>query len=307
MSEDDSYAQYLDAKRTVDDRALSTAVFERLAAAMADLDRPAPTCLEIGVGRGDMPCRLVAAEVFPPDTEVTYLAYDTRAALVAGLADAIAARAASMNGVAVVDHRSDRITVIDRDRDVDVTVKAQHRDAREALPTRSDLALVVGKSVMDLLDPAAVIPDVFAALADGGHAHFPLTFDGRTDLIPRHPDDRAILEAYHATMDRRVDGPGTSRAATETIESVLAAGGLISAIRPSDWIVRPVAGAYPAAEAEFLGHILDTIEEAIRTHPTVTPAADPGPWLDRRRADLANARLAYVAHQLDLLIGPTRG
>jgi len=66
----------------------------------------------------------------------------------------------------------------------------------------------------------------------------------------------------------------------------------------SDWVVRPADGAYPADEAYFLRHILDTVESAVGEMGGVDGLDD---WLARRREQVAAGDLVYMTHQLDFL------
>jgi predicted alpha/beta hydrolase family esterase len=58
-------------------------------------------------------------------------------------------------------------------------------------------------------------------------------------------------------------------------------------------------GSYPADEAHFLGCILSTIRDALRTRPDRVEAADLADWLAVRGRQLAAGELVYLAHQLD--------
>ncbi len=60
-------------------------------------------------------------------------------------------------------------------------------------------------------------------------------------------------------------------------------------------LYRLEVGRYPAEEAFFLGHILEMIEGAVGSEV----AKD---WASARRLQLEEARLLYIAHQVDYLV-----
>ena len=69
---------------------------------------------------------------------------------------------------------------------------------------------------------------------------------------------------------------------------------------PSDWIVHPRDGGYPANERHFLSCILSFVEESLSVRPELG-RAELRQWLERRRAQLSSGELAFLAHQLDIL------
>jgi hypothetical protein len=57
--------------------------------------------------------------------------------------------------------------------------------------------------------------------------------------------------------------------------------------------------SYPADEKYFLHYVLETINQAVVSHPDL----DKGKfqfWLTRRRAQIEAGELIFLAHQLDL-------
>lgn len=322
-----TFAAYLRAKRTVDDRALDAGVLARAARALADVDGPIRV-IELGVGLGDSLPRLLDRGLFPPGRRVAYLGVDRRAALLR------AARRRLRGGHAPVGGgwtsargRTDEsdagtgadapslTTTVDADGRLrveggGVTVSAEYRtdDAFDALE-RADHAwdLVIAQSFLDLLDPIEALERIVPALDPGGRAYLPLTFDGGTVFEPTPGRllelDRSVVDAYHATMTG-----GDPRAGRHVLAGAPEAGATVEAAAGADWVVHPVAGRYPANEARFLGAILSMIERSVRgaTTPAV-PDGDLDRWLAHRRRQLDAGRLVYVAHQLDLLVAPGDG
>jgi hypothetical protein len=140
-------------------------------------------------------------------------------------------------------------------------------------------------------------------LAPGGVYWFTINYDGESIFEPGHPHDDQVMRAYHRDMDERVRygrPAGESRAGRHLFHQLRAAGAPALAAGSSDWVVSAGPdGTYPDDEAHFLGCILSTIEDALRSRPDwVDPAVLAG-WLTVRRRQLAAGELVYLAHQLD--------
>jgi len=284
------FQRYLRAKRTVDDRALDRRLVgqlrEWLAARRAETDGPLRV-LELGAGIGTMPSRLVEWDVLPAG-RIHYTAVDIAAETVAALPDYLREWAADTDGVAVTDP----LTLTDDDRRIEV--EAVQADAAGYAADADGYDLVVGAALLDIVDRDG-LPTLLSALAPGGLFYFPITFDGATRFRPSHPADRTVEAHYHAHMDGKAGGD--SRAGGAVLDRLQRLDGTTLSAAGSDWIVRPVDGDYPADEAYFLRHILDTVERAVGEVADSTDDLDP--WLARRREQLANADLLYYTHQLD--------
>ncbi|MFA1611874.1 methyltransferase domain-containing protein [Halobellus rubicundus] len=280
--------RYLEAKRTVDDRALSSRVRDRLLAAL-----PAePRILEAGSGTGATVPRLCSWGVdagryrgVDADPRIVAFARDVRPAALQRAGQDIE------NECRPADDGTPDFTVADLD------VRFQVGDALDALEAAADVDLVVAQAFADLVPLPRLVAAAESALRPGGLAYFPITFDGGTIFQPDHPDDGAIERAYHAAIDARVGRD--VRAGRHLADLLRRRDGDLLAVGSSDWIVRPRAGAYPADERYFLSRILEFVAEAVPSSPVATP--DPDSWLAARRAQLAAGELTYVAHQYDLL------
>ncbi len=262
--------RYLEAKRSVDDRALSSRVRERLLA-----ERPEePRILEAGCGTGTMVPRLHAWGV----------------------------EAGSYRGVdrsaAVLERARKRRAELDAEpidggfRVDDLDARFERGDALSAFDGEQ-ADLIVAASFLDLV-PIREAFDAFEdALQPGGLVYAPLTFDGGTIFQPDHPADRAIEAAYHDDIDGR---PGRdARAGRHVLDHLRECGGRLLSVASSDWIVRPRSGDYPAAERTFLAMILGFVADAVGDQP------EADDWLQTRRRQLENGALSYVAHQYDVL------
>jgi hypothetical protein len=71
----------------------------------------------------------------------------------------------------------------------------------------------------------------------------------------------------------------------------------ILAVGSSDWVVYP---PYPGDEAYFLHHILYLMEQGLRAWPDLGGRA-LDKWFVTRHRQVAEGRMVYIAHQLDVL------
>jgi hypothetical protein len=289
------FQRYLLAKRTVDDRALDRRTVETLReqvqARAGERDGPFRV-LEVGAGIGTMLARLVDWDVLPTG-DIHYTAVDIEPDNVAAIPGYLSEWAAD----SAVSVREDPLTVAGPDRRIEVEAVAA--DAVEyADDAAGEYDLLLGAALLDILDRDG-LATLVGALAPGGSYYFPITFDGATRFRPSHPADRAVERHYHDHMDAKPGGD--SHAGGAVLERLRGMAGVtLTAVAGSDWVVRPVDGAYPADEAYFLRHILDTVEEAVGEIADDS-FGDLDPWLARRREQLAAAELLYHTHQLDFL------
>lgn len=315
-----SFRRYLSAKRTVDDRALHRPTLDCLTDGLhgdgpAALDRPDERplrVLEVAAGIGTGLQRLLAWDVLPARVDYTLL--DTEASNVAAARERLA-EWADDRGYHV--ESADDGLILARD-DEHVTVSFVVADALTYADRLADpVDLLVGQAFVDLVDLGDGLPALFDLVADGGLAYFPITFDGVTQFAPPFDPDGAadvpddfegrLLDAYHATMDAS-DRPGSSTTGRELLTAVGDAGGAVVAAGGSDWVVHP---PYPADEAYFLHHLVDTVSGAVadagaRTDDA-TDADDLDPdalaaWADARHEAVAREELTFLAHNLDVLV-----
>ncbi|MDS0260482.1 hypothetical protein NDI56_13840 [Haloarcula sp. S1CR25-12] len=291
-----SFQRYLRAKRTVDDRALDRrlvgALREALAARAAERDG-ALRVLEIGAGIGTMLTRFLAWDVLPAG-DTRYVALDVQADNVSALREYLSAWAAD-HDVSIAGE--ERLTLDDGTRRVTVEpVVAEAIDYADAAAPEYDL--LVGAALLDVVDRDA-LGTLLGAVAPGGLYYFPITFDGATRFRPGHPADRDVERRYHEHMDAKPGGD--SRAGGDVLDRLHRLDGTtLLDVAGSDWVVRPVDGAYPGDEAYFLRHILDTVEGAVG-EVADGDAEWLDDWLARRREQVAAGELLYLTHQLDFL------
>jgi SAM-dependent methyltransferase len=165
--------------------------------------------------------------------------------------------------------------------------------------------VILAHAVLDLVDLDRALPRLLGSLRPGGVFYFTLNFDGLTAFLPEiDPSlDRAIVDAYHATMDNRLDGvrpSGDSRTGRRLLTELPRHGADLIAAGASDWIIFPRAGGYTENDALVLHAILDMVEASLQGS-TAVPADRLSWWSARRRQQVADGTLAFIAHQLDVL------
>jgi len=315
----DAFRRYLRAKRTVDDRALDRRLVGLLRERLAD--RAASTAgplrvLEVGAGIGTMVARLIDWEALPPG-ETRYVAVDRDAETLTGLGPFLRAWTTDREGSVSVDIDGDAVVV-----ETDARTVAVEPIAADAVAYAREHAgewdALIGMALLDVLDLDG-LDALVDALGPGGTYYFPITFDGGTRFRPSHRDDRAVERLYHRHMDEKPGG--NSRAGGAALSRLREAdGSTLLGVAGSDWVVRPADGeaGYPADEARFVRHVLDTVEDAVGEviaadgastergdslphEPSTLSAADLDAWLGTRRRQLDAGELVYLTHQLDLL------
>ena len=289
-----SFRRYLAAKRTVDDRALHRPTLDRLSDAVTDRD--SLRVLEVAAGIGTGLQRLLAWDCLPDRLDYTLL--DSDAGCVETARDRLTTWATD-TGYEVEE--TDGALELTRDTE-SVVVGFETADALDYAAQVDDrFDLLVGQAFLDIVDLDDALPALFDLVADGGLAYFPVTFDGVTHFGPvADPElEAAVLDAYHATMDAP-DRPGGSTTGRDLLAAVPDAGGEVVAAGGSDWLVHP---PYPADEAYFLHHLVDTVAGAVEGDVS---DEDRRTWATERHEAVATEELTYLAHNLDVLARVSR-
>ena len=298
---DFSYTRYLAAKASVDDRALNRQVFAALAQTLGPRQESGPVSfLEVGSGIGTMVERLWDWGVL---TDVDYTAVDLSPEHIASATTRLSAFARE-RGLKVTAMGKDRWQFTGPRRSLRLTLEPLDVfafTAREAGRPARDVLLA--HAFLDLVDLDTALPLLLALLKPGGSFYFTLNFDGSTIFLPSmDPDLDALIEKlYHGTMDdRRVAGQpsGSSHTGRLLFKALPRCGGKILAAGSSDWVVFPGPQGYPQDEAYFLHHLIHTVDGALRGHPLL-PGASFQEWVSQRHQQVDQAKLVYMAHQLD--------
>ena len=273
-----TFTRYLSAKKSVDDRALNSHVWQTLVAALPD----GPLrVLEIGSGIGTMAERLVERGAL---TAGTYTAVDADPANTAAARARLQALPAAVQLELVTDDAFNFATL------------EQGRRAWDAL---------IAHAFLDLVDVPQALPRLLALLRPGGLCYFTINFDGATILEPTiAPALDAQIEAlYHQTMDARLTNgrlSGDSRTGRHMFGHLRRAGVDVLAAGGSDWVVFAGAGGYLEDEAYFLHFIIHTLRQALAGHPALDGRLFEA-WIAQRHAQIEAGTLVYVAHQLDFV------
>lgn len=288
--------RYLEAKRTVDERALDG----RVRRALLDALPERPRVFEAGCGTGATVPRLLEWGIEPD----RYVGVDRDAGVVAFARDVRPAELRRRGYDAVDTETGFRLG--------DATFEFRVGDALQSATDRAGTAdLLVAQAFADLVPLDDLLAAVERALAPGGLAYLPVTFDGGTVFQPDHPADDAVVAAYHDHIDATAGRD--SRAGRHLAARLRDGTGTLLAMGASDWVVRPRVEAcstsvegesegdsrYPADEAHFLATILNFVEAALEERDESIDGADD--WLATRRRQLRDGELLYVAHQYDLL------
>jgi SAM-dependent methyltransferase len=274
-----SFARYLSAKKTIDDRALNAQVWEALARAL-----PAGPLrvLEVGCGIGTMVERALERGLV---RRGAYTAVDKEPDNIAVARVRLAPLAARFPEVQL-DLRGECA--------LEFSGRPEHRGQYD---------LVIAHAFLDLLHLPSAVPLFLRTLRPGGLFYFTLNFDGATLFQPEiDPAFDALIESlYHRTMDERVtDGrpSGDSHSGRHLFGELRAAGAHLLAAGSSDWTVFAGPHGYPADEAYFLHFIIHTVGGALRGQPDLDPQRFEG-WVAERHAQIERGELAYIAHQMD--------
>ncbi|MFC6615190.1 class I SAM-dependent methyltransferase [Halopenitus salinus] len=329
-----SKSEFLEAKTTVDDRAVNRRIRDRFLAALrerADRSDGPVRVLELGAGVGSMISRFAAWDGTPDS--VRYRAVDVDPDVIAVARDRVprhlmdrgyeitrddtAFREDAAAQRDATTRRGDRFvaTTAERTGDPDrLEISLEVADLREV---SAEADAVIASALLDLVDLECVLPRIRSLLADGGLLYAPCTYAGATGFAPAHPLDDRIERLYHRHMDEVREQPGSSRAGLDLLAAapafdyeVLDAGG-------ADWVVRPMTvgengrgdpsggtnGEYPAMEATFLRGLLETIDGALADFPAdVLDPADRKRWVEARRTQVERGECSMIAHHLDVLM-----
>ncbi len=299
MIQEMDFIRYLAAKKSVDDRAINSHVWETAIQALSAQGQAPLRILEVGAGIGTMIERLLERGGL---RRVEYTALDEQPENIAHARQRLPvwAKAHGFH----VQQEVDGALTISRD-DIRFRVCFHHAEALEfARQSAGQYDGLIAHAFLDLFDIPTALAALLPALKPEGLVYFSINFDGVTILEPAvDPElEDQILALYHRSMDeRQIRGriSGDSRAGRRLFAHLRQAGVQVLDAGASDWVVFPGAQGYPEDEGYFLHFIINTIFQALHAHPEL-PGERFERWAARRHAQIERGELVYIAHQLDL-------
>lgn len=301
-SENDAFQIYLAAKKTVDDRALNRLVWERLKQMLADEHADqAASVLEIGTGIGTMIERIMEWELLPAakitalDSSYTNIAQANRRLR----------SWANDQGFEIGQETNDRLIFTKTGAHFNIQLNTVDFFAFQSDQIGPLWDLVVAHAFLDLVDLSSAIGHIFSLLKPGGLFYFTLNFDGLSIFEPAIDPlfDSLVLDLYHESMDQRIvkgSPSGDSKTGRHLFETLHSYGGEIAEVGASDWVIYPQKGKYVHAEAYFLHFTITTIEKQL-SHSSALDQDIFATWIAKRRAQIEQHELVYIAHQLDFV------
>lgn len=285
----------------MDDRSLNRRVLDELRKHVLELGVTSPTIVEIGAGIGAMVARLADWSIV---SRARYVLVDADAESRRESAAFLEEWATSKRHTVRTEPQGVRITA---EGGVDLDVRFAVWDVTEPLGTPvcdAPAHVVMASAFLDLVDVPSTLPRLFELVGPDGLYWFSVNFDGETVFLPEDPADSSLMRAYHRSMDERVRegrAAGDSKTGRHLFPRIVQAGASVLAAGSSDWVVHAdPSGAYEAREADFLRHIVGTVEHELSRHPGEDPR-DVAAWARRRRTQIENGELVYIAHQLDFM------
>jgi len=278
-------ADYLAAKKTIDDAALNLHVLQTMKHALHSEQREEPLqVLEIGAGIGTMFARLVERDVF--SGRLVYRLTDNDYKLLLAAKKYLTEWAqkqklvlswpAEQRGYLITS--TAEITVILGELDIFKTKK--HKDLRGVC----DLIVVHG--VLDLFDFQQVLPSLFHWLKHDGLFYSTCNFDGETNFLPEHPADREIIRTYHNSMEKRTIG--ASHTGRRLLDFLYRQHAEILAAGSSDWVLYPKKAGFTEDQKLFLFSIHAMIEKELTDNDNNTTEIID--WMSHRRQQIVSRR-----------------
>ena len=295
----DTFAHYLLSKQSVDERALNRGVLECL---KAQIKGEHIDIVEAGAGIGTMLVRLLRWGILPDSTDYTLV--EVMPENIRFAQDWLP-EWAGLNGFQAESQPEGELCLGGPAGKVQVHfVQADVLDYTHSRPKKADL--LIAHAFLDLLPLPGSLPGLFSLLKPGGLGWLTINFDGMTTFEPSiDPElDERIERLFHKSMDERITNEvrsGDSRTGRHLFGYLHDLEIGLLAVGPSDWVVSPLEGRYPADEQAFLEFILGFFESALAGCPELDPD-ELADWLTTRRRQVQSAELVYIAHQLDFLV-----
>ena len=289
-------ADYLVAKKDIDDAALNAHVLESLTRVLRTGSKKMPLQVaEFGAGIGTMLARLMERQVFTG--QVIYRLTDNDATHLAAARKYLSAWAQKRNfplSWSSEQHGHLRTSAVDL---VLILEELDLRQLKGYPALRNVCDLILAHGVLDLFDLPQFLPPLLDCLKSGGLSYFSCNFDGETVFLPKHSADQQIIHHYHESMERRCRGASHTGRRLLTVlhdqqQEIVAAGS-------SDWVVHPGRSGYFEGHKLFLMAIIDMVDQELAKKPERIP--ERSDWTEQRRSQVADDRLFLLAKHLDIL------
>ena len=293
------FSRYLEAKKSVDDRALNRNVWDKIANSLSTRPIELPLKIfEVGAGIGTMLARMIEWELFHfaeytgIDSQIENIQY----------AHIYLRDWAKHNNYQVSESKNGLIV---SGKDSEIKVNLLNADLFEYIDSHPShgFDLLVANAFLDLVPLPATLRQLFDWGQKDYLYYFSINYDGLTILEPviDAQFDQLVLSLYHDTMNERIkDGYryGDHQTGRHLLKSIPREGGSILSAGSSDWVVYPGPGGYPMGEAYFLHFIIHTIDKALR-EVHLLDKQQFTQWINLRHAQIEHSELVYIAHQMD--------
>ncbi len=299
MSEKSSFVHYLQSKKSVDDRALNQHVWNTIKDQIRHKGKPLKI-LEIGGGIGTMLIRILD-EGFLQDSRYTLV--DISQELIEEIPEQL------MIWQNLHGHQVDFFDNYSLTVNTTNTTTAVHLVCSDifeyAENHMEEFDLLIAHAVLDLFDLPAALPKILLTLPPGGLFYTTINYDGITIFEPQiNPEfEHKLLELYNQSMDERLtEGKpsGDCRTGRHLFKYFNKLGLEILSAGSSDWVVFPKKNGYPEKEADFLNHLLNTINLQMKGHPEIDPE-ELKLWKEQRKNQVEQNELVCIVHQMDFL------
>ena len=292
------YARYLEAKRTVDERAINQHVWRRFIEQLnATKNDHTLRILEIGAGTGSTFLKVLDNL---SHQDIIYRVVDLEGEHIDALFYKLKRWAEYEGG----DIKEDAEGVVVNMPGRSIEVRASVCDIVHFLQSRTVSHLydvVIGQAILDLFDIRNLLSLLSKALRDGGLYYFSINFDGVTAFLPEYNNevDSLVEKIYHDSMKgERRDGSQSGR---RVLVELMRLGAKIIQAGSSDWIVHPSEnGGYIEDEEYFLIEILNFVKKELDASLDIESHAAEQ-WFTHRKKQVENGGLVFIAHQLDVL------
>lgn len=300
------FQRYLLAKKSVDDRALNQAVWERLVQELGGLpkNRGELSVLEVGAGVGTMLQRMVSKGLL---TKAVYHGIDPDPESIS-FAQTFLTQWVKEQGLRLDSLENGYRLSSPESPELEIKVSFADQDLAAMADTgawQGPWDLVVAHAVLDLLDVNRALLAILRLSQPGTLLYFTINYDGLTIFEPEidRQTDGLILDLYNRSMDERVTQgqlSGDSRTGRHLFRHLMAMGLNVLESGSSDWVVFPRQGRYLQEEALFLHAIVDTVDQALRNSPELDVRMLDA-WIAKRHQQIDAGTLVYIAHQMDFL------